>query len=188
VLPVLRPAIPSWPSSVLVLRIVPATGTTAVGVHPSRERGLAVGVPPRECPGHVVGRRQQQRLQRMALGDRLAGGDGHQRVTAASLRRHVRGHQLGGAGDRHRPGRAQAVRYADAADVSGRDPAGRPRNRAQPLLAWSGCPGPRRDRPGGRGRLGMGCHRPRGRCLQLPCGAARQASAASSARIPLSRR
>jgi len=31
-LPVLRPAIPSWPSSVLRFRTTPATGTTAVGI------------------------------------------------------------------------------------------------------------------------------------------------------------
>lgn len=44
------------------------------------------------------------------------------------------------AGDGHLPGRARAVNHADAADVSGRGPVGRPRYRAQPLLAWSGCP------------------------------------------------
>jgi hypothetical protein len=67
---------------------------------------------------------------------------------------------------------ARPVRHADAADVSGRDPVGRPRHRAQLLLAWSGCPGPQRDRRGGR-------------CLRLPIvQPASQASAASSARIP----
>jgi hypothetical protein len=91
------------------------------------------------------------------------------------LQDHVRGHQLGDAGDGHLPGRARAVRHTDAADVSGRDPVGRPRDRAQLLLAWSGCPGPRRDRPGGRRRLGVGCHRPGGRCLQLPHRATSQA-------------
>jgi hypothetical protein len=32
VLPVLRPTIPSWPSSVLVLRTTPTTGLTAAGI------------------------------------------------------------------------------------------------------------------------------------------------------------
>jgi hypothetical protein len=60
------------------------------GVHPRYERVLAAGVPPREYPGHVIGRRKKQRLKRMALGDCLPGGDGHQRVAVACLRR-VRG-------------------------------------------------------------------------------------------------
>ena len=231
VLPVLRPTIPSWPSSVLVLRTTPATGTKAAGiaviaasagtriaavprrtwsaavltvdesrpdrvgvtgaghaeaagggVHLRRERGLAAGVPPREYPGDVVGRGQQQRLKRLALGERLPGGDRHQRVAVGDLRRvlgclrrldrdirarsargqgmvlqdHVRGHQLGDAGDGHPPGRARAVRHAVAADAGGRGPCRRPRHRAQPRLARSGGPGrwrgrswgPRR-RPGG---------------------------------------
>jgi hypothetical protein len=158
------------------------------GVHPRYERSLAAGVPSREYPGHVVGRRQQQRLERLALGDRLPGDDGHQRVARASLRRvrarlrrldgdirtrpasvqwmiqqdHVRGHDLGDAGDGHLPGRARAVRHAGAADVSGRAPVRRPRDHAKPILAWRGCPGSRRDRSVGR-------------CLQLSRGAASQA-------------
>ena len=52
------------------------------GVHPRYERGLAAGVPPREYPGHVVGRGQQQRRQRLALGEHLPGDDGHERFAA----------------------------------------------------------------------------------------------------------
>ena len=55
---------------------------------------------------------------------------------------HVRGHQLGDAGDGHRPGRAGAVHHAEAADVGGRVPVGRPRNRGQPLLERRGRRGP----------------------------------------------
>ncbi len=155
-------------------------------VHPGNERSLVPAIPPCEYPGHVVGRGQQQRLQRLALGDYLPGGDGYQRVAGPSLRRvggclrrpdldirprssrgqgmvaqdHVRGHHLGDAGDRHRPGRARSGYHAEAADVGGRDPVGWPRDRAQALR-------PRRGRPGGRRRLGAWCQRPGGSCLEL---------------------
>ena len=171
------------------------------GVHSRYERGLAASVPPREYPCHVVGRGQQQRPQRLALGEHLPGDDGYQRVAVANLRwicgclrrldhdarsrsssrqrmvvqDHVGGHHLGDAGDRHRPGRAWAGHHAEAADVSGRNPsAGRRTERSWPL-ARCGCPGPRRDRSGGRSRLGAGCHLPGGRCLQLRHGETSQA-------------
>jgi hypothetical protein len=82
---------------------------------------------------------------------------------------HVRGHHLGHAGNGHRPGGARSGHYAQAADVSGRDPVGRPQNRGQPLLGRNGRPGPRRDRCGRR------CRRAGRRCLQACHGATSQA-------------
>jgi len=149
------------------------------GVHPRHERGLAPGVPAGEDPGDVVGRRQQQRRQRLAFGQHLPGLDRYQRVTGASLswvggrlRRldgdlrprasgrqrmvpqdHVGGHQLGHAGDRHRPGGARPGQHA-AADVGGRDAGGRPRDRHKLRLAGSRRAGPERDRGRRDGRFG----------------------------------
>jgi hypothetical protein len=131
------------------------------GVHPRGERRPAAGVPPRENPGHVVRGRQQQRLQRLALGDGFSGSNRYQRITVADLggvgrcllrldrderarcagrqrmvaEDYVGGHHFGDAGDRHRPGSARASHQADAADVRGRLPVRRPGHRAQPLAA-----------------------------------------------------
>ena len=58
------------------------------------------------------------------------------------LQDHVRGHQLGDAGDGHLPGRARAVRHADAADVSGRDPS--PGHETAPSCSWLGVAVPAR--------------------------------------------
>ena len=56
------------------------------GVHPRHERGLAAGVPAREYPGQFRPTAAAA-PQRLALGERLPGGDGHQRVAGANLRR-----------------------------------------------------------------------------------------------------
>ena len=50
------------------------------GVHPGDEAIHRAGIPARQNRGDVVRRRQQQRLQRLPLGQLLARGDGHDRL------------------------------------------------------------------------------------------------------------
>ena len=54
------------------------------GIHPCDEPAERAGVPARQNGGDVVRRRQQQRLQRLPLGQALAGGDRHDRLAPSA--------------------------------------------------------------------------------------------------------
>ena len=159
---------------------------------------------------------QQQRLQRLPLGERLPGGDRHQRVAVADLRRvggclrrldrdvragsvrgqgmvvqdHVRGHHLGDAGDRRRPGRARAVHHAGCRRCQRPRPR-RPATRPRP--AGPGAERPtrlRRGRSGGPRRRPGQDRRPDGDLCSFAMtkparqpSAARQANAVRSVRL-----